>query len=178
MIGHGLTAILVPMIDIIVIAHNLRSCHNVGALLRTAEGLGVSKVYLTGYTPYPLGAPDDTRLPHIARKLDAQIHKTALGAENSQSWQHTDLSVALEYLYAQGYQIAALEQAPAAIALPKYKVPPKIALVLGREVEGIEPEVLAKMDVILEIPMLGQKESFNVVQAAAMALFHLRFNAR
>ena len=66
------------MRDIILIAHNLRSCHNVGSLLRTAEGLGVQTVYLTGYTPYPLEL-GDTRLPHIATKLHKQIDKTALG---------------------------------------------------------------------------------------------------
>ena len=69
------------MSDIVLIAHNLRSCHNVGSLLRTAEGLGVSKVYLVGYTPYPLGTGNDHRLPHEAVKIDKQIHKTALDAE-------------------------------------------------------------------------------------------------
>jgi 23S rRNA (guanosine2251-2'-O)-methyltransferase len=174
MLGHGCAAILVFMTDIVVIAHNLRSCHNVGALLRTADGLGVSQVYLTGYTPYPLGTPDDDRLPHIARKLDAQIHKTALGAETSQPWQHNDLSQVLADLHSQSYVVAALEQSPNAVPLPKYEVPPKIALLLGREVEGVEPEVLKQMDTILEIPMFGEKESFNVIQAAAMALYQFR----
>jgi 23S rRNA (guanosine2251-2'-O)-methyltransferase len=69
------------MRDIILIGHNLRSCHNVGSLLRTAEGLGISKVYLTGYTPYPIPTDsEDGRLPHEARKLHKQIQKTALGA--------------------------------------------------------------------------------------------------
>ena len=74
------------MSDIVLIAHNLRSCHNVGSLLRTAEGLGVSKVYLVGYTPYPLGTGNDHRLPHEAVKIDKQIHKTALDAEKQMCW--------------------------------------------------------------------------------------------
>ena len=68
------------MPEIIVIAHNIRSTHNVGAIFRTAEGFGISKILLTGYTPYPT-LPADTRLPHISLKLTNQIHKTALGAE-------------------------------------------------------------------------------------------------
>ena len=68
------------MPEIVVIAHNIRSTHNVGAIFRTSEGFGVSKIILSGYTPYPALA-NDPRLPHIARKLTSQIHKTALGAE-------------------------------------------------------------------------------------------------
>lgn len=162
--------------QIIVIAHNLRSTHNVGSLLRTAEGLGVERVYLTGYTPYPI-APDDTRLPHIAQKLARQINKTALDAEKSLPWSHQeDISEVIGTLRADGYTIVALEQTPSALSLPTYKPPQKIALILGREVEGIESEVLALTELQLVIPMFGSKESFNVVQAAAMALFHLRFN--
>ncbi len=68
------------MPEIIVIAHNIRSTHNVGAIFRTAEGFGIAKIILSGYTPYPT-LPSDTRLPHISSKLTGQIHKTALGAE-------------------------------------------------------------------------------------------------
>lgn len=163
------------MRDIILIAHNLRSCHNVGSLLRTAEGLGVHTVLLTGYTPYPL-APQDTRLPHLARKIHKQITKTALGAETTQPWQHqADIIKAITALKLQGYTVAAIEQTPDSVALPDYQPPEKIVLVVGREVEGIEPEVLALCDLALEIPMFGRKESYNVAQAAAMALFHCRF---
>jgi tRNA G18 (ribose-2'-O)-methylase SpoU len=163
------------MRQLILIAHNLRSTHNVGSLLRTAEGLGVETVYLTGYTPYPLMA-DDPRLPHLARKIDAQIHKTALDAEQQIKWQ-SDTSIArvVEQIRADGFTVMALEQAAEAIALPQYRPPDKLALMLGREVEGLEPEALTLCDGALEIPMFGQKESFNVVQAAAMALYHARF---
>ena len=163
------------MRNIILIAHNLRSTHNVGSLLRTAEGLGVQKVYLTGYTPYPL-ADEDTRLPHIAQKLHKQIKKTALDAETLVSWEHKeDVLELIASLKALKYTIAAIEQTSGSSSLPDYQPPDNIALLVGREVEGIEPEVIAATDICLEIPMFGLKESFNVVQAAAMAMYHVRF---
>lgn len=162
---------------LVLIAHNLRSAHNVGSLLRTAESLGVEHVYLTGYTPYPRLA-DDTRLPHLALKLDAQIHKTALGAERLLSITHSgSVEEVIAKLRQQQYLISALEQTPTAEPLPTWSAPQNIALIVGREVEGIEASVLALADVTLEIPMLGQKESLNVVQAAAMALYHIQFVA-
>lgn len=163
------------MKDIVVIAHNLRSAHNVGSLLRTCDGLGVSHVFLTGYTPYPLKY-GDSRLPHIAQKIDHQIAKTALNAEKNLAWEHSDdIDAVLEQLRHNGYKIVAIEQTPTSIAMPDYEVPEKLALIVGREVEGIEPEVLDTCDDAIEIPMFGLKESFNVVQAAAMALYHCRF---
>lgn len=162
--------------SIVLIAHNLRSSHNVGSLLRTADGLGIERVFLTGYTPYPALAGHDSRLPHIAQKVDRQISKTSLGAENMIRWQQSDdVFTVLDQLRSAGYQLAAVEQASNSIVLPDFRPPDKIALLLGREVEGIEPEVLAGVDIILEIPMSGRKESFNVAQAAAMALYHCRF---
>lgn len=171
-------AILAGMRDIIVIAHDIRSCHNVGSLLRTAEGLGISQVLLSGYTPYPLatdGTKDD-RLPHISAKIHRQISKTALGAEVNQVWRHCqNIDELLAALRHDGYTIAGLEQTSDSISLPDYPPPPKLALLLGREVEGLDEGLLSKLDLTLEIPMFGTKESFNVVQAAAMALFHCRF---
>ncbi len=165
------------MRSIVLIAHNLRSCHNVGSLLRTAEGLGVEEVILSGYTPYPLELRD-TRLPHEAAKLQKQIQKTALGAENSQKWQHvTEAGPILQNLKTQGYTLVAIEQAKSSIPLPDFDPPDKIALLVGREVEGVESELLELMDSVLEIPMFGHKESFNVVQAAAMGLYHCRFHS-
>jgi len=163
------------MRNIVLIAHNLRSCHNVGSLLRTAEGLGVSEVILSGYTPFP-GLVDDPRLPHLATKIDKQIHKTALGAETQQKWRHEeDVMAVLADLRRNGFTLAAIEQAATALPLPDFEPPQKIVLLVGREVEGVEPEILKQMNKILEIPMFGRKESFNVVQAAAMALYHCRF---
>ncbi|HEV2403127.1 MAG TPA: TrmH family RNA methyltransferase [Candidatus Saccharimonadales bacterium] len=164
------------MRDIVLIAHSLRSCHNVGSLLRTADGLGLTMVVLTGYTPYPK-QPNDTRLPHIRQKLTDQIHKTALGAEDTQPWRHEeDVISTIKNLKQEGYTIAALEQTAGATPVPDYLPPSKIAFIVGREVEGIETTVLAQCDRILVIPMFGSKESFNVVQASAMALYHCRFN--
>lgn len=162
--------------SLVLIVHDIRSCHNVGSLLRTAEGLGVTHVYLTGYTPYPQLDGNDPRLPHIARKITSQIHKTALGAEAMIRWNHTpEIEPLLANLQHDGYTIAALEQIPDAVPLPDYRPPAKLALLLGREVEGIDPVLLSRTDVVLEIPMAGHKESFNVVQAAAMALYHCIF---
>ena len=109
------------MRSLIVIAHDIRSTHNVGSLLRTCEGLGVDRVFLTGYTPYPK-TTDDERLPHIADKLTQQIHKTALGAEGKQPWQHIDdLQELIKSLKNDSYTIAALEQTETSIPLPEYK---------------------------------------------------------
>lgn len=163
------------MRSIVLIAHNLRSTHNVGSLLRTADGLGVEKVFLTGYTPYPL-EEQDTRLPHLAQKIDKQIHKTALDAEKLVPWEHHEsIETALAELQSQRYQIVAIEQGVDSIALPDFEPSNKVALIVGREVEGIELEILARCDKLVEIPMFGRKESFNVVQAAAIALYHCRF---
>jgi tRNA G18 (ribose-2'-O)-methylase SpoU len=155
---------------IVLIVHDVRSCHNVGSLLRTAEGIGVEHVYLTGYTPYP-ASPQDSRLPHLRDKLAKQIHKTALGAEDSVPWSHQEqVETAIQNLKAEGYQIIALEQTPDSVLLPLFRPHTDIALLIGREVEGIDTELLALCDTVVEIPMAGRKESFNVVKATAMAL--------
>ncbi len=162
-------------VAISVIAHNLRSCHNVGSLLRTCDGLGVDTVYLSGYTPYPMMA-SDTRLPHIARKLHAQIQKTALGAEAQIRWQYVDdIETLIGSLKQQNIVIAALEQSPASQPLPGFIPPKKLAILLGNEVDGIDASLLKLADTILEIPMFGRKESFNVIEAASMAVYHCRF---
>jgi len=163
------------MRQIVVIAHDIRSTHNVGSLLRTAEGLGVNHVYFTGYTAYPT-YPGDTRLPHISSKLTWQIHKTALDAENLVPWSHAEeITECIDKLKADGFTVVALEQTESSMPLPEFRPTEKVALLLGREVEGVEPEILKLCDIAVEIPMFGRKESFNVVQAAAITLYHLRF---
>lgn len=159
------------MPEIIVIAHNIRSTHNVGAIFRTAEGFGIKKIILSGYTPYPKTLKD-TRLPHIAEKLTSQIHKTALGAEEIVDFEYIE-SPPLSELKDAGYRIIALEQAEKSITLPDYHAPQKVALLLGEEVHGIEPELLALCEDIIEIPMVGKKESFNVSVATGIALYQL-----
>ena len=159
------------MPEIIVIAHNIRSTHNIGAIFRTAEGFGISKILLTGYTPYPT-LPADTRLPHISLKLTNQIHKTALGAEAIVPFEYSE-ALDIAVLKEAGYRIVALEQADRSIDITTYASPEKIALLLGEEVEGITDELLAQCDDILEIPMAGKKESFNVSVAAGIAMYQL-----
>lgn len=161
--------------NIVIIAHNLRSTHNVGAILRTAEGLGINKVYLTGYTPYPL-SKNDSRLPHLAAKITKDIHKTALGAESSQAWSFNDNVIGvINKLKQAGYSVAALEQTSQSKNLATYQAPARIAIVVGREVEGIEKDILKLCDLSVEIPMKGNKESFNVTQALAMALYQFSY---
>jgi tRNA G18 (ribose-2'-O)-methylase SpoU len=163
------------MRDIVVIAHDIRSIHNVGSLLRTAECLGVTKVYLTGYTPYPEVANDE-RLPHIRDKLTRQIDKTALGAAELLSWEHAERAEdVIAQLHASGYSVVALEQSPDSLTISSWTPPDKIAILLGREVEGVDESLCALCDALVEIPQFGKKESLNVVQAAAIALYHTRF---
>lgn len=159
------------MREIVVIAHNIRSTHNVGAFFRTADGFGVSKIIFSGYTPYPT-LEDDTRLPHFADKVTRQIHKTALGAETMVPFERYDTPPIAE-LRASGYTIVGLEQDERSIMLPEYKVPGKVALLLGNEIDGIYPEYRDQCDALVEIPMRGGKESFNVSVAAGIAMYHL-----
>lgn len=166
------------MKSLIVIAHDIRSAHNVGSLLRTAEGLGVTEVILAGYTPFPELSDNDPRLPHERAKIEKLIQKTALNAQVTQPWRRVeDVYSVISELKAAGYTIAALEQTTTSLPLPEFKSPDKLAVILGREVEGITDDVMSYCDVCIEIPMFGSKESFNVVQAAAMFLYHCRFVA-
>lgn len=159
------------MPEIIVIAHNIRSTHNVGAIFRTSEGFGVKKIILSGYTPYPQ-ISGDPRLPHISLKLTSQIHKTALGAEESVPFEYQEYPD-ISALKSAGYRIVGLEQDSTSISLSDYSAPDKIALILGEEVEGIPADILQQCEDIIEIPMVGKKESFNVSVAAGIALFQL-----
>jgi len=159
------------MPEIIVIAHNIRSTHNIGAIFRTCEGFGVSKIIICGYSPYPK-LPNDTRLPHLSEKLTAQIHKTALDAETMVPFEYQEIPD-IENLRKQGYRVVGLEQDKRSVMLPKYKKPEKIALLLGEEVNGITDEMRDQCDDLIEIPMVGKKESFNVSVAAGIALYSL-----
>jgi tRNA G18 (ribose-2'-O)-methylase SpoU len=160
------------MQEIVVVAYNIRSTHNVGAIFRTAEGFGVTRIILSGYTPYPT-IPNDTRLPHIRDKLTAQIHKSALGAETMVPFGYTEQPPILQLKKA-GYRIVALEQAPNSTPLIKYIPSKKVALIIGEEVHGISAELLEQCDDVIEIPMYGQKESFNVSVATGIALYALK----
>lgn len=159
------------MPKIIIFAHNIRSTHNIGAIFRTCEGFGVSKIILSGYSPYPK-ITNDKRLPHIADKLSSQIHKTALGAENMVSFEYQE-TPNFEEIKKQGFKIVGLEQNERSIALNKYEKSENIALILGEEVHGIPADLLKQCDDIIEIPMFGEKESFNVSVATGIALYAL-----
>ena len=160
------------MPEIIVIAHNIRSTHNIGAIFRSCEGFGVSKIIISGYSPYPKLPVCDSRLPHLSEKLTDQIHKTALGAEAMVPFEYAQ-SPDLDKLRQQGYQIVGLEQDKRSVMLDKYKTPDKIALLLGEEVYGITDDMRDMCDDLIEIPMVGKKESFNVSVATGIALYGL-----
>jgi len=159
--------------QVIVIAHNIRSTHNIGAILRTADGFGVQKVFCTGYTPYP-EQTIDSRLPHIRQKITAQIHKTALGAEKSVNCEHSENIIeVINQLKNDGFKIIALEQNSKSILLPNLEPPQKSVLLLGEEVHGITNDLIELCDIITEIPMQGKKESFNVSVASGIALYEM-----
>jgi len=169
----------------IVLLHNIRSLHNVGSIFRTADAVGVEKLYLCGITPSPLDRFGVVR---------SDIAKVALGAEKTVTWEKiVSTSRLIASLKKQGYTILALEQDKRAVPYCKYvakmdsRVKPendregeqfsKVALILGAEVEGIPASILAKSDRIIEIPMSGSKESLNVAVAFGIAAFWMRDGA-
>ena len=160
----------------IVVLDNIRSTYNVGAILRTAEGFGVEKVILSGYTPR---VHDANLLPHIRAKLDKEIHKTALGAEDMLDvYSCGDIISELKMLKKQGWMIVGLENnidEPNLVQLNspemRKKLSDKVVLVLGEEVKGIDYSLYDIIDLFVEIPMRGQKESFNVSVAAGISIY-------
>ncbi len=151
--------------DIVVIIHNVRSTENVGSIFRTAEAAGVSKIYLTGYTPSPLD-----RFGRANKKLT----KASLGAEGFVKWEAIpSVSVLFNKLKGLNYELVALEQDPKSVNYKKIKLKSKAAIIVGNEVGGIEKSILNKVDVIAEIPMSGRKESLNVAVAFGIFAFNL-----
>jgi 23S rRNA (guanosine2251-2'-O)-methyltransferase len=138
----------------------------VGSIFRTADAAGVSKIILTGYTPAPLDRFKRERKDFV---------KVSLGAEKSVLWEvAAQLTPILKKLKKDGYTVLAIEQNKKATSLFEYKPSgKKVALVMGNEVRGISTQSLKYADHILEIPMLGYKESLNVSVAAGIALFKL-----
>jgi 23S rRNA (guanosine2251-2'-O)-methyltransferase len=163
------------MHSITLLAHNIRSTHNVGSILRTADAFGVCKVIVSGYTPYPHVA-SDSRLPHIATKNTKDIAKTALGAEKTMNIEVSDdVAESIRRLRAQGVKIIGLEQDEKSITLPTYSLTSDVAVLLGEERFGLTDELRKLCDSIVEIPMSGQKESLNVSIATAICLYQLRY---
>jgi tRNA G18 (ribose-2'-O)-methylase SpoU len=137
----------------------------VGAIFRTADAAGVSKIYLTGYTPAPLD--------RFGRAV-SEIEKTALGAEKTISWEKVeDISELISKLQQDNFQIVAVEQAEKAVDYKEAKLADQAAIILGNEVDGVDGAVLDQCDLIAEIPMRGEKESLNVSVSAGVALFRL-----
>ncbi len=148
-----------------LILHNIRSNHNVGSIFRTADGAGVTKLWLTGYTPAPLDQ---------FKRVNSEIAKTALGAEQSIEWEKRENIITLiKELKNLGYKILALEQADNSVDYKQVKLEGKTVLIVGNEVEGVEGDVLNLCDQIIEIPMHGSKESLNVAVATGVAVFRL-----
>ena len=152
----------------IVILHNIRSLYNVGSIFRTADAGGIKKIYLTGYSPAPIDQLGNKRI---------QLVKVSLGAENYIPWEKVkSVIVLLKKLKKAGYKILALEQNEKAINYYKYiNKQKKCVLVVGNEIHGLPYSILKLADKILEIPMLGQKESLNVAVAFGIVVFHLRY---
>ena len=129
---------------------------------------------LVGICPRP-ASEDDGRLPHIARKAEKEIAKTALGAEKTVRWRHADtLLECKNILEKESFRMIALEQADGSCSLRELKPDGNVALVVGREVEGLDGVELKLCDAIYEIPMRGKKESLNVAVAAGIALYQAR----
>ena len=163
--------------EIILVLDNIRSAYNVGAILRTAEGFGVEKVILSAYTPR---VDDPGILPHLREKQNRMIHKTALGAEKMLEIESCgDIYARISDLKQQGWQVVALEnnvtRKTILLGSPELftRLKQRIIVVLGEEVHGIAPKLLQMADLVVEIPMRGRKESFNVSVAAGVALFGL-----
>ena len=143
----------------IVVAPNIRSGHNVGAIFRAADGAGVDKLYLTGYTPCP---------PHT------QIDKVALGAEKFVPWEYKkQAGRLLQELKEGGYSIIVLEQTKNSVDIFKWQPKFPLALILGNEKTGVLKSLLRYCDQSVEIPMRGKKNSLNVSVATGIALYKI-----
>jgi 23S rRNA (guanosine2251-2'-O)-methyltransferase len=144
-----------------VVLDHVRSCNNVGSVFRTSDAMLVSKICLCGITATP---------------PDKEIHKTALGAENSVDWEYFKTTEeAVESLKKEGYTIIAVEQAEGSISLHDF-LPlgnEKLALIFGNEVKGVQQEVIDLCDITIEIPQFGTKHSFNIAVSAGIVLWDL-----
>lgn len=146
---------------LVVVLDNVRSLHNVGSVFRTADAFLVEAVYLCGITSTP---------PH------AEIHKTALGAENTVNWKYfEDTHVALNALKIAGYTVFSIEQAEGSTLLPDLKLDKskKHAVILGNEVKGVQQSVVDACDGCIEIPQFGTKHSLNVSVTGGIIIWEM-----
>jgi len=141
----------------VLLLDNIRSLYNVGSIFRSADGFGIEKIYICGYTGCP------------PRK---EISKTALGAEDVVEWEHSqDIRELIEILKNDGFNIVSLEKSKDSTDIRQYHWDKKTALILGNEIEGISENILSISDAVLHINMIGIKESFNVASAASIAMY-------
>ncbi len=149
----------IPRIPVSFLVENVRSVHNVGAIFRTADGIGAEKIYLTGYTAYP---PRN------------DLSKVALGAEQSVPWEQYDNPLEIsEFIKSQGIQLIGLEQTRSSPSIYEYNWGFPVCVVLGNEVTGVSDELLNACDICLEIPMRGVKQSLNVSVAAGVVGYEI-----
>ena len=153
-------------LPLVVVLDNVRSQHNVGAVFRTADAMRIEKVVLCGICCCP---------------PNAEIHKTALGAEESVEWQYYKETLdAVRALQAEGYTVYAVEQAHDSVTLEEAaeQLPEKVAVVLGHEVFGVQQEVIDHCNQCIEIPQYGTKHSMNVSVTAGIVLYRLASSLR
>ena len=146
-------------LPVIVVLDNIRSLHNIGSIFRTCDAFLIEKIYLCGISATP---------PH------KEIHKSALGAENSVDWKYFETTMtALEQLQDNEYELWGIEQTKDSISPIDFFIDPqkKYALIFGNEVRGIQQEVLERCKGCIEIPQLGTKHSFNVAVSAGIVLW-------
>ncbi len=151
--------------NLFVVAHNIRSAYNVGAIFRTADGMGAKKLFLTGYSPAPY---DGKKL--LQTSAQKMIEKTALGAEKTMPWEsHEKVAKLIEKLKKKKIEIIALEQDKRSVSYLKYFPCKSVALIVGNEPQGIESKLLELCDAVVDIPMRGKKNSLNVAVALGVA---------
>ncbi len=155
-----------------MILDNIRSAHNVGAIIRNAAAFGVAEIVCCGITPYPK-IPGDTRLPHVAKKADSQIEKTSLGSSQHCHFRHYDLLDEAILSLSPESNVYALEIASEANNLTDFQAELPAALILGSEVDGIDLANIEKLDAVLQIPTTENKQSLNVTSACAISLYHI-----
>lgn len=152
--------------EVYVMLDNVRSAHNVGSIFRTSDGAGVTKIILVGYTPAPIdrfGRPQP------------EIEKTSLGAVKTIPWEQvatTDITEKITQLKSEGFKVVAVEQTPTSVSLYDYTPTNKVCFIFGNEIDGVSQPILDLADIIVEIPMHGQKESLNVGVSVGVVLFH------
>lgn len=155
-----------PESGVVVVLDNIRSAHNVGSAFRTADSFKVDKIWLCGICAVP---------------PSAEIHKSALGAEDSVEWEHSaDTMEAVRRLKEDGYRIVSVEQTVGSVMLDSFapQKGEKYALVFGNEVAGVSQDVVDASDFSLEIPQYGTKHSLNVSVSVGVILWHFRLNLK